>query len=447
MDNNAEGEAVMKTDVGFRGTTLASAVAAALLVAPAAGNANTGMENLATGAKSMGRAGTAVAVGDDTSVMNTNPALLSSIANARADAGIEMMFPAFGYRNAVNDTDGMNPIYLIPSAGYARRINDRTVLGIAMFNEGGTGTDYGMLNVDNALVGGAGISAVEHFSQFGYMIVAPTVSYQVTNELSLGVSPQIGYGMLRMKMPFGNPMLARFGAADMDGDDANFRLKLGLSYNAAGRYGFGLAWTSKAAIDASGDVTITTPTGDMAGMPAQSIMRGKSLMKIGWPSSLKAGAFYDAGSRGRIIAEVQRVRWSEYFRSIPVTFSNVMFNGMAMPDQSFTMDIGMKDQTAIRIGYEYPLNAAITLRAGWAHGKNPLPAQGIIAIFNPIVEDHLTFGLGYQSGRNFEFNLGIVRGLKNTLTAASTHAFSPDAANSQTDMAFWSMAFQLSYKW
>jgi long-subunit fatty acid transport protein len=266
--------------------------------------------------------------------------------------------------------------------------------------------------------------------------------------LSLGISPQIGYGMLRMKMPFANPMLSRFGAADMDGTDTNFRLKLGLAYSAGGSYGFGMAWTSKAAINADGNVTITTPTGDIGGgMPAQSIMRGKSLMQVGWPSSLKVGAFYDAGRNGRITAEVQRVRWSEYFSSMPVSFTGVTFNGMAMPDQTFRMNIGMQDQTALRVGYEYPLNPAVTLRGGWAHGKNPIPAQGIIPIFNPIVEDHVTFGLGYQAGKNFEFNLGMVRGLNNTVTGATVHAVSPDAANSQTDMAFWSMAFQLSYKW
>jgi long-chain fatty acid transport protein len=150
---------------------------------------------------------------------------------------------------------------------------------------------------------------------------------------------------------------------------------------------------------------------------------------------------------GRITAEVQRVYWSEYFNAIPVSFTGVTFNGMAMPDQSFTMNIGMQDQTAWRIGYDYTLNPAITLRAGWAHGSDPIPAHGIIAIFNPIVEDHLAFGLGYQDGKNFEFNMGIVRGLKNSVTAAPMHAVSPDAANSQIDMAFWSMALQLSYKW
>jgi long-chain fatty acid transport protein len=437
----------MKSGARNHLSRLTRVIAAGALAVPLAAGANVGMENLATGAKSMGRAGTAIAVGDDTSVMNTNPALLSNIGAARADVSLEMMFPEFGFRNPVNDTDGNKPIYLIPSAGYAKRINDRLVLGVAMFNEGGTGTDYGVLNVNNGLLGSPFISGVEYSSQFGYMILAPTASYRIAQGLALGVSPQFGYGMLRMKMPFANPMLARFGAADLEGTDTNFRIKLGLSYDAAGRYGFGVAWTSKADIDANGNATITTPTGDLGGMPAQSIMRANSTMKIGWPSSLKAGAYYDTGRYGRIIGEVQRVNWSEYFNSIPVSFTGVTFNGMPMPDQSFNMNVGMKDQTAYRIGYEYPLNNEVVLRAGWAHGNNPVPDNGILAIMNPIVGDHVTFGLGYAPGRQFEFNAAVVRGLKNTVNGATPHAVSPDMQNSATDMAFWSMAFQLSYKW
>ncbi len=425
-------------------TPSAAALGLALLTAATAASANIGMENVGFSAKSMGRAGTNIAVGDDASVMNTNPALLANIRAARADANVEMMFPEFGYRNTANDSDGKSPIYVMPSLGYARRINERLVLGIAMFNEGGTGTDYGVLNVDNTLFGAGkspaspNIDGVEHFSEFGYMIVTPTVAYQIADGLHLGLSPQIGYGMLRMKMPMPMDLSGigvgpfEFGAVDMDGSDVNFRAKLGLYYD-GGRYGLGLAYTTEAALDAEGDVTVTSPS--------MGIMRGKGLMKIGWPASLKAGVYYDAGSLGRITAEVQRVEWSKYFSAVPVTWT--FPGGM---QQSFTMDVGMKDQTAWRLGYEYPLNAAVTLRAGWTHGKNPIPSTGIIAIFNPIVEDHLTFGLGYQGGKSFEFNMAVVRGLNNTLTGASSHPF-PDAANSQTDMAFWSMVMQLSYKW
>lgn len=421
----------------------------ALAIIALGAEANVGMENIAYSAKSAGRGGTAIGYGDDTGVMNTNPALLGNVEGGRVDANLEMMFPEFGFRNPVNDTGGNDPIYAIPSMGVAWKQSDRMTLGVAMFNEGGTGTDYGVLNVDNTLVGGTGTYGIEYYSNFGYMVVTPTLAYRVADGLSLGVSPQFGYAMMRMKMPFANPTMQRFGAADLEGDDTNVRVKLGLSF-AQDNWGVGLAYASKTDIDLKGDVTITTPTGDMGGgMPAQSIMRGNSLVKMGWPSSVKVGGFFDMTHMGfpRITLDVERIKWSEYFKAVPVSFTGVTFNGLPMPDQSFNMDLGWDDQTAYKLGFELPVGSMTTLRAGWVHGKNPVPENGILAIMNPIVEDHVTFGLGLAPNKSFEFNAAVVRGLKNTVNGATPHAISPDMQNSETDMAFWSMAMQVSYKW
>lgn len=69
------------------------------------------------------------------------------------------------------------------------------------------------------------------------------------------------------------------------------------------------------------------------------------------------------------------------------------------------------------------------------------------AIMNPVIEDHVTFGLGYALIKNFEFNAAAVRGLNNTVKGATPHAVGPDMQNSETDMAYWSMIMQVSYKW
>ncbi len=82
------------------------------------------MENVAYGAKSAGMGGTAVAVGDDGTVMNVNPANIARIDGVRLDMGLEIMFPFFAFENGnvtgtkiLNNTCGKNPVYLIPSGG------------------------------------------------------------------------------------------------------------------------------------------------------------------------------------------------------------------------------------------------------------------------------------------------------------------------------------------
>ena len=54
-----------------------------LISDPTPAEANVGMENIASGAKSAGMGGTSIAVGEDTTVMNTNPAAISRIDGKR----------------------------------------------------------------------------------------------------------------------------------------------------------------------------------------------------------------------------------------------------------------------------------------------------------------------------------------------------------------------------
>ena len=56
---------------------------ALMIFNPTSTNANSGMENIAYGARSAGMGGTSIAVGDDTTVMNTNPAAISRIDGKR----------------------------------------------------------------------------------------------------------------------------------------------------------------------------------------------------------------------------------------------------------------------------------------------------------------------------------------------------------------------------
>lgn len=424
-------------------------VGSLLMLLPEEVFGNIGMENVGYGAATVGMGGTGVAAGEDTSVINTNPAALVRLKQGRADLGLEVMVPDFGMRNAFNDTDGEHPVFLIPAGGAARRFSERWVLGLGLFNEGGTGTDYGVLNVDNALLGGSGISEIEHFSNFGLMVLAPAVALQLTDDLAVGLSPQFGYGTLRMKMPLAQPALNRFGAADLEGDALTWRWKVGALWQPQDWLGFGLAYTSAADLDLTGDVTVATPTGGLPGLPPQSLLRGDLEMDIGWPEAYKAGVFFDLRRQGGLLValEMQRVRWSRYYDTIPVSFRHLNFNGYSQPEQSFAMSIGMDDQTAYRVGVEFPTGDRMSFRAGYIYGRNPVPELGILPVFNPIVEHHLTAGFGYRSPAGFAFNTAAVWGIKNTVRGNANHTVSPDAANTTVDMGFFSLLMQFSYAW
>ncbi|MCA1793987.1 MAG: outer membrane protein transport protein, partial [Desulfobacteraceae bacterium] len=373
-----------------------------ILLYPVTVCANSGMQNIAYSAKSAGMGGTSIAVGDDTSVMNTNPAAISKIDGRRIDMNLETMLPMFSFENPMNDTEGNPPIYLIPSAGFVwHDPESRWSFGVGMYNEGGTGTDYGSLRVNNDVMGpGIGITNIEYFSQFSYMKVTPTVAYNLTDNLSVALSPNAGYSTMRMKMPFYEPSMNRFWAADMDGDAIGLSTRVGLLYNPSDDLGFGIAYSTPADIDIKGDVTMTAPTGDIPGMPQQSLMRGDLEMNIGWPQSIKAGVFRRIKSLGGLILafDVEWLNWSAYYNKIPVKMTHVTMNGCPAPDKTYEMNTDWDDQWVFKLGVEYPVTKQLRLRTGYVYGKNPVPPEGALAVMNPFVEHHITGGLGYSIG-------------------------------------------------
>jgi len=421
------------------------------VLVPHPSEANTGMQNIAYGAKSAGRGGTSIAVGDDTTVMNTNPAAVSKIEGGRLDINLEMMFPLFSFENPDNDTRGKHPIYLIPSAGIAYHQDaSKWSFGIGMFNEGGTGTDYGLLRVNNDVLGpGIGTTYIEYFSQFSYMKVTPTIAYNLTDKISIALSPHLGYSMMRMKMPFFEPSLNRFWAADMDGDAASLSGKIGILYHLKNQYGFGIVYTAPTDMNLKGDVTMTAPTGDISGMPQQSVMKGDLEMNMGWPQSVKAGTFVRLKSLGGMLVafDVEWLNWSHYYREIPVKMTRISMNGMPVADREFKMKTDWRDQWVFKLGMEYPATDHLNLRMGYIYGKNPVPPEGALATMNPFVEHHLTGGLGYGLSTHFELNLAAVYGLSEDVKVGDTHNISPDMRNSKTGMEFLSTSMMLSYKW
>ena len=436
---------------------------------PQSSEANTGMQNISYGAKSAGRGGTAVAVGDDSTAMNVNPATLSKIDGQRVDMNLEMMFPFFSFENKdatgtniLNDTHGERPIYLIPSIGFvSHKPGSKWSFGFGMFNEGGTGTDYGLLKVDNRFlemlpVGTPTFSNVEYFSQFSYMKLTPTVSYNITDKIAVGLSPHVGYSNMRMKMPFfmdqnGNGIPDTLFAADMKGDAFSIGAKVGILYRFSEEFGLGIAYSTPVDINIKGDATMIAPVAQMGGMiPAQSIMKGDLEMDIGWPQSVKAGMFWKMGFWGRMLLafDVEWFDWSHYYDSIPVILKNVRMDGIPQPDRKFKMDLKWKDQWVFKLGLEYPATDKLKLRMGYAYGENPISSsQGVLAVMNPFVEHHITGGLGYQISGNFEFNMAVIYGVNKNEEVQNGHNISPDMMNSKTGMEFLSTSIMLSYKW
>jgi long-subunit fatty acid transport protein len=449
---------------------LAVTIGLAIAAGTAPAWANIGMENIAAGVIAEGHGGTAIAVGDDTSVMNTNPALLSNIENNRMDANMTMMFPEYSYKSATDETSGMKPIFVIPTMGLAWKQTDRMHLGVAFFNEGGSGTDYGPIYVNNTnsatYAGGNPPVLAEYYSMFGYMVVTPSLAYKATDNLSLGISAQPGYAMARMKMPFNMALLSggNFGSiwqADMNMHDYNYRTKIGAVYTINPAMGVGFSYTTKTDINLRGTARMMAPGGTPATPRAD--MSGTAAADMGWPSSYKIGAYMDMRGMGmqRMSLDIERINWSEYYGSVPFKMTDLIYNGTAMvgAKMAMAMNLGWTDQTAYKLGFEQPFGDMVTMRMGWVHGRSMVPNGGILAIMNPIVEDHYTMGMGIYPNKSFEINMAMTYGVGHKQTNDSSNtimgsfnggtavAVSSDMNGTTIGMKFYTMSMGIGYKW
>ena len=65
---------------------------------------------------------------------------------------------------------------------------------------------------------------------------------------------------------------------------------------------------------------------------------------------------------------------------------------------------GWRDMTVLKLGIQYALNDALTLRAGYSHGNSPIVGSQVAfnTLAPAVIEDHWTIGATYRMAKNYE---------------------------------------------
>lgn len=149
-----------------------------------------GLNQLAFGARSVALGGADIAVAQDTSALNTNPAGLSQIRGSTADFNLAAAYAGdVGHKDRYgNDVRNANTFPVLGGGGYATRWNDSPfTFGIGLFAQGGTGNEFA--NVRTVFGTTDDLSSILRLAR-----ITPGFSWQVNEQLSLGVSALVSYG-------------------------------------------------------------------------------------------------------------------------------------------------------------------------------------------------------------------------------------------------------------
>ncbi|MBI9071736.1 MAG: outer membrane protein transport protein [Melioribacteraceae bacterium] len=148
-------------------------------------------------AKSIGRGGTSIGIFDSPNLMLTNPGGISFLEKSQLDVNFSAMIPSLHFKNDLNDKDGEDSFFPLPSIAYVNKCKENAVTwGFGVFTIGGMGAEF---DLKHQLYGD---DLQNYYSNLGIIQFGPSIAYKFNENLSVGISAHLVYAMMDFRMPF-----------------------------------------------------------------------------------------------------------------------------------------------------------------------------------------------------------------------------------------------------
>ena len=303
--------------------------------------------------------------------------------------------------NGTYEADSANSVFSIPAIGLITPVNKEMKnmkFGIAAYGVTGLGVDYRGTALDNPkayfnmypLISG-------EYTQLQIMKFAPSLAYKINDMVSVGAAVQIDYSTLDLR----NGSSPAYGLGGSIGVIIKpiDPVTIGISYITPQPIIY------KHIIDFDQDGSLDS-------------------LKLASPQEIGAGVAYNNQELLNLLieADVKFIQWSK---------------------AAGYKDFDWNDQWVYAIGVQVEPVKKLSLRAGYNYSKNPLvnhdgfagnssvEVQGNtmptyyyetfrILGFPAIVEQHLTFGIGYKFSSIFSANLGYIHAFSKTMNETGT---------------------------
>ena len=411
-----------------------------------------GLQMIGFSAESTALAGSGHVAIADTSSINTNPAAMSLIQGTRFDFSAAPL-QAFLHHSDVfgnNNVAGQNNVTILGDVGFATRFASLPGLtvGAGIFTQGGFGTEFRNLNT-------AFGSRDDTFSFLRYLKFAVGLSYEVTEKLSIGIAPSVGYSDISLQLFPGTSVApspglpngfagldihdncARNGGLGPLGDecpsDVVFSVKVGAMYRALPWLTVGATYTSPATFKyTDGEATLNFSAFGLGNVNYHARVSG-----IKWPQQVDVSMAARPTEQLLVALTTSWINWDS-LNNVDVTATNPN-NPLAPSQVKLRIPFNWKDEIVLAFGLSY---AAIqeqswkntdrfVLRIGYNYCNNPIPKETLSPLAPLILEHHFTGGFGWRFTEKWAFDLGAIYALKNSVTYTNPSLpFGPNATES-----------------
>jgi long-chain fatty acid transport protein len=383
------------------------------------------------GTTNKGLAGAGVALPQDALAGATNPAGMFAVGD-RVDLGVALFNPNRGFTaddNAqtppfpsvpVGTYESGNDLFLIPSFGWNKRIDDHRSIGVLVGANGGMNTEYDSdiwRNFNNP----AGTATAPTGVDFAQLFVGVPYAHKLNERHTLGVMPIVA--VQRFKAEGLEPFQG------LSIDPANVSNN---GYDYSWGYGIRVGWlgqlTDRLAAGASVQSRLYMQRfKDYAGLFAEQ-------GDFDVPPTITAGISFAATPAVTLVADWQRI----FYGSVK-SLSNPNDSALAPPDNLLGADNGLgfgwRDLDIFKLGVQWQYSPKLTLRGGVSHADQLFDnGEALFNVLAPAtVRTHASLGLTYRVNEGNAFSLAYTRAFDETISGQNPNFTGPQTGSVQMD--------------
>lgn len=329
--------------------------------------------------RSMGGAGTAAPL-EALGALHWNPASISGLINSEVSFGAELLLANITMTSSIGGTTGSTDsepgVAMIPAVGWAHHLEETPwTIGLGMYGIGGFRNNL-PADPNNPLLANGPM-----FADAQLMQIAPTLSYQLTERLSIGAAPTITLARM-MFDPLGpsaiNPAPTP-GSGNREHWGGGFQV--GAYYTGENGWNYGASLKSPQWFET---FRFFTPT-------------GITKFPLDYPLIVSLGTSYTGFERWVLAADV---RYFDYANA-----------------QGFR-DFGWDSVFAAAFGAQYQFSERLKVRAGYNFNQNPIGSDAVaLNLSDPLIQNqNIATGCTFSLTSNVDINLAYVYLVRNKVT-------------------------------
>ncbi len=393
------------------------------------------------GAKANAMGGAFIGLADDYSAVFWNPAGLTQLEGTSLTVGGEFIFPTITYEFALANIDATSKskMYPLPFLSFYKAISPKIVMGFALYAPSGIGAAWNGADLVNLY--GANFTWE---SMVGCFTASPTIAIQVNPKISVGLTLNINYGMLKVEQ--GIP----FGQYTEDITGLGVGATIGLLVKPHKKFNIGATLRTPSKVKLSGTL-------DVPGLAGLGLAGSSDVEReVTWPLWGGIGVAIFPTPKLTITLDAQYGNWGKMDK-IGLTADDATWKAQLPPlggasiEDLFELDLAWEDTMHYRFGVQYMVKKCLALRAGYYYDPAPGPDKRLNIILPSPNEHFVTFGIGIIKPKfNFDFlfdyNLGGVERVCGDTPEELIAIAAGEAMPGTHNMSLWTIAGMFTWK-